>query len=47
VSDAVSPLFALGVGGFVLGVGAAAILLWRAPIGDEATEGPRDERPDG
>jgi hypothetical protein len=39
VSDAVSPLFALGVGGGVLVVGATIILLWRAPISDEAAEG--------
>ncbi|UTF52276.1 MFS transporter [Natronosalvus rutilus] len=36
VSDAVSPLFALGVGGVVLVVGAATILLWEPPIGDES-----------
>jgi hypothetical protein len=35
VSDAVSPLFALGVGGVVLVVGAAAILLWEVPVGDD------------
>ena len=46
VSDAVSPLFALGVGGVVLVVGATVILLWRVPIDDEATQDPRDERPD-
>ncbi|TKX83874.1 MFS transporter, partial [Halorubrum sp. SS5] len=39
VSDAVSPLFALGVSGGVLVVGATAILLWRVPIGDEPTDG--------
>ena len=38
VSDAVSPLFALGVGGVVLVVGAAAILLWEVPIGDESVQ---------
>ncbi|WP_280586409.1 MFS transporter [Halorubrum sp. Boch-26] len=36
ISDAISPLFALGVGGVVLIVGAVSILLWEAPIGDEA-----------
>ena len=36
VSDAVSPLFALGVGGAVLVVGAAAILLWEVPVGDSS-----------
>ncbi|MDS0294011.1 MFS transporter [Halogeometricum luteum] len=38
ISDAVSPLFALGVGGIVLVVGATAILLWEAPIGDESIQ---------
>ncbi|WP_375142016.1 MFS transporter [Natronoarchaeum rubrum] len=38
VSDAVSPLFALGVGGVVLVVGAAAILLWEVPIGDGSVQ---------
>jgi MFS family permease len=33
VSDAVSPLFALAVGGGVLVVGAGAILLWETPVG--------------
>ena len=33
VSDAVSPLFALGVAGVVLVVGATAILLWEVPVG--------------
>ncbi|QZY01886.1 MFS transporter [Halobaculum roseum] len=32
ISDAVSPLFALGVGGVVLVIGAAAILLWGGPL---------------
>ena len=36
VSDAVSPLFALAAGGAVLVVGAATILLWEHPIGEEA-----------
>ncbi|ELZ41900.1 major facilitator superfamily MFS_1 [Halorubrum californiense DSM 19288] len=36
VSDAVSPLFALGVAGVVLVVGAAAILVWEAPVGDDS-----------
>ncbi|MUV57514.1 Predicted arabinose efflux permease, MFS family [Halogeometricum rufum] len=36
VSDAVSPLFALGVGGVVLIVGATTILLWEVPVGDES-----------
>jgi len=36
ISDVVSPLFALGVGGVVLIVGAATILLWEAPISEES-----------
>ncbi|QLG28646.1 MFS transporter [Halorarum halophilum] len=36
ISDAVSPLFALGVGGVALVVGAATILLWESPIGEES-----------
>ncbi|MDS0474567.1 MFS transporter [Natrinema sp. 1APR25-10V2] len=36
ISDVVSPLFALGVGGVVLVVGAATILLWEAPISEES-----------
>ncbi|MDS0477104.1 MFS transporter [Natrinema sp. 1APR25-10V2] len=36
ISDVVSPLFALGVGGVVLIVGAAIILLWEAPISEES-----------
>ncbi|MDS0301065.1 MFS transporter [Halogeometricum sp. S1BR25-6] len=35
VSDAISPLFALGIGGVVLIVGAAAILLWETPVSGE------------
>ena len=35
ISDAVSPLFALGVGGVILVVGSGAILLWEAPIDAE------------
>jgi MFS family permease len=47
ISDAVSPLFALGVGGGVLVVGATAVLLWRVPVGDEPADGSGGERPDG
>ena len=36
ISDAVSPLFALAAGGVVLVVGAASILLWEPPIGEES-----------
>ena len=43
VSDAVSPLFALGVAGAVLVVGATAILLWEVPVGDDATGRPADD----
>jgi len=39
VSDAVSPLFALGVAGVVLVVGAAAILRWEIPVGDDSVGG--------
>jgi MFS family permease len=35
ISDIVSPLFALGVGGVILVVGSGAILLWEAPIDAE------------
>ena len=35
ISDVVSPLFALGVGGVILVVGSGAILLWEAPIDAE------------
>ncbi|RLM63844.1 MFS transporter [Halorubrum sp. Atlit-8R] len=47
ISDAVSPLFALGVGGGVLVVGATAILLWRVPIGGGPADDSGDQRPDG
>jgi len=36
LSDAVSPQFALGIGGGILVVGAATILLWEHPIGTES-----------
>lgn len=43
VSDAVSPLFALAVAGVVLVVGAAAILLWENPIGDDSVGASADD----
>ncbi|MWG33741.1 MFS transporter [Halomarina oriensis] len=35
ISDTVSPLFALGVGGIVLLIGSTVILLWETPVTDE------------
>ncbi|WP_224450501.1 MFS transporter [Haloprofundus salilacus] len=35
VSDVVSPLFALAIGGIVLAVGSGAILLWEDPVGEK------------
>lgn len=35
LSDYVSPLFALGIGGGVLIVGSALILLWESPVNDQ------------
>ncbi|WP_117594444.1 MFS transporter [Haloprofundus halophilus] len=35
ISDTVSPLFALAVGGVVLAGGSGAILLWQEPIGEK------------
>ncbi|ELZ30186.1 MFS transporter [Halorubrum distributum] len=44
LSDSVSPLFALGVGGAILVVGATAILLWEVPVGGDAVDAPNDDR---
>jgi MFS family permease len=44
LSDAVSPTFALGVGGAVLVVGAAVILLWEVPVGDDSVDDSVDDR---
>ncbi|MFD1514412.1 MFS transporter [Halomarina rubra] len=43
ISDTVSPLFALGVGGIVLLIGSTVILLWETPVTDEQP----DSRPGG
>ncbi|WP_458190306.1 MFS transporter [Haladaptatus sp. NG-WS-4] len=37
ISDYVSPLFALAVGGVVLVIGSGAILLWEVPVSDNAS----------
>ncbi|SIR68761.1 Major Facilitator Superfamily protein [Haladaptatus litoreus] len=37
ISDSVSPLFALAVGGVVLVIGSGTILLWEVPVADSAS----------
>ncbi|MFC5972089.1 MFS transporter [Halomarina salina] len=45
ISDTVSPLFALGIGGIVLLVGSTVILLWETPVTDDLPDSrPEDRR---